>query len=183
MPDIDAGSVVYTHEQCVRQCLISIWTVLCIHEQCVWQCLISIRTVLCIDMSSVCSNAWYRYRQCYYRADSAKVWLSSVEKPDPPTKLNLAHKREDWVKNPKSTGAGALSQTVIHFNYMLIGLLYGYRDNKHPMNIGTHFDYNNHIVFISTHTKISTHMKKAPQTEVNLLIRLFQMCVCFSSTV
>ena len=105
-PSYYTDSVVYTHEQCVRQCLISI------------------RTVLCIHMSSVCGNAWYRYRQCYYRADSAKVWLSSVEKPDPPTKLNLAHKREDWVKNPKSTGAGALSQTVIHFNYMLISLLY-----------------------------------------------------------
>ena len=146
-------------------------------------------------MSGACGNAWYRCRQCcvytwavcavmpdsdtknfLYRADSAKVWLSSVEKPDPPTKLNLARKREDWVKNPKSTGAGALSQTVIHFNYLLIDCN---RDNKHPTNIGTHFDYNNHIVFISTHTKISTNMKKAPQTEVNLLIRLFQMCVCF----
>ena len=45
----------------------------------------------------------------------------------------------------------------------------------HPMNIGTHFHYNNLIVFISTHTKIGTPHKKAPvavQTEVNLLIRL-----------
>ena len=25
--------------------------------------------------------------------------------------------------------------------------------------MGTHFDYNNHITFISTNTKISTHMK------------------------
>ena len=32
------------------------------------------------------------------------------------------------------------------------------------MNIGTHFDYNNHIAFISTHTKISTHMKNTLQT-------------------
>ena len=29
------------------------------------------------------------------------------------------------------------------------------------MNTGTHFDYNNHIVFISTHTKIGTPHKKA----------------------
>ena len=29
------------------------------------------------------------------------------------------------------------------------------------MNIGIHFDYNNHIVFISTHTKIDTpHERK-----------------------
>ena len=28
------------------------------------------------------------------------------------------------------------------------------------MNIGTYFDYNNHIVFISTHTKIGTPQKK-----------------------
>ena len=44
------------------------------------------------------------------------------------------------------------------------------------MTIGTHFDYSNHIVFISTHTKISTPHEKAPvtmQMEVNLLIRLF----------
>ena len=42
----------------------------------------------------------------------------------------------------------------------------------HPMNIGTHFDYNNHIMFISTHTKISIPHEKAPvnvQTEMNLL--------------
>ena len=39
------------------------------------------------------------------------------------------------------------------------------------MNIGTLFDYNDHIMFISTHTK------KAPitvQMEVNLLSRLFE---------
>ena len=30
------------------------------------------------------------------------------------------------------------------------------------MNIGTHFDYNNHIAFISTHTKIGTPYEKAP---------------------
>ena len=30
------------------------------------------------------------------------------------------------------------------------------------LNIGTYFDYNNHIVFISTHTKIGTPYKKAP---------------------
>ena len=30
------------------------------------------------------------------------------------------------------------------------------------MNIGTHFDYNKHIVFISTHTKIGTPQEKAP---------------------
>ena len=38
------------------------------------------------------------------------------------------------------------------------------------MNIGTHFDYNNHIAFISTHTKIGIPHEKAPittQTEVN----------------
>ena len=44
------------------------------------------------------------------------------------------------------------------------------------MNIGTHFDYNHHIAFISIHTKISTHMhEKALQMEVNLLIQFFQM--------
>ena len=38
------------------------------------------------------------------------------------------------------------------------------------MNIGTYFDYNNHIAFIITHTKIGTPHKKAPvtvQMEVN----------------
>ena len=30
------------------------------------------------------------------------------------------------------------------------------------MNIGTYFDHNNHIVFISTHTKIGTPNAKAP---------------------
>ena len=43
--------------------------------------------------------------------------------------------------------------------------------------MGTHFDYNNHIAFISTDTKIGTPHEKAPvtmQTEVNLLIWLFQ---------
>ena len=30
------------------------------------------------------------------------------------------------------------------------------------MNIGTHFDYNTHIAFISTHTKIGTPHEKAP---------------------
>ena len=38
------------------------------------------------------------------------------------------------------------------------------------MNVGTQFDYNNHIAFISTHTKIGTPHEKAPitvQTEVN----------------
>ena len=52
-------------------------------------------------------------------ANLAEVWPSSVEKLDPPTKLNLARKREDWVKNPKSVGAGALSQTVIHFRLLI----------------------------------------------------------------
>ena len=43
--------------------------------------------------------------------------------------------------------------------------------------MSTHFDYNNHIAFINTHTKISTPHEKAPitaQTEVNLLIRHLQ---------
>ena len=38
------------------------------------------------------------------------------------------------------------------------------------MNIGNYFDYNNHIVFVSTHTKIGTPHEKAPvttQTEVS----------------
>ena len=35
-------------------------------------------------------------------------------------------------------------------------------ENKHPMNIGIHFDYNNHITFISTHTKIGTPHEKTP---------------------
>ena len=38
------------------------------------------------------------------------------------------------------------------------------------MNIGTHFDYDNHIVFVSTHTKIGTPHEKVPitaQTEVS----------------
>ena len=35
------------------------------------------------------------------------------------------------------------------------------------MNIATHFDYNNHIAFISIHTKIGTRYM---QTVVNLLI-------------
>ena len=45
------------------------------------------------------------------------------------------------------------------------------------MNIDTHFDYNNHITFISTHTNIGTPHEKVPvamQTKVNLLIRLFE---------
>ena len=45
------------------------------------------------------------------------------------------------------------------------------------MNIGTHFDYNNHIVFISTHTRIGIPHEKAHtrsvQMEMNFLIRLF----------
>ena len=39
------------------------------------------------------------------------------------------------------------------------------------MTIGTHLDCNNHIAFISTHTKIGT---RSVQTEVNLLIRQFR---------
>ena len=34
------------------------------------------------------------------------------------------------------------------------------------MNIVTYFDYQNHIVFISTHTKISTPREKAPVSQV-----------------
>ena len=34
------------------------------------------------------------------------------------------------------------------------------------MNIVTYFDYQNHIVFISTHTKISTPHEKAPVSQV-----------------
>ena len=30
------------------------------------------------------------------------------------------------------------------------------------MDIGTHFDYNNHIAFISTHTEVGTPHEKAP---------------------
>ena len=30
------------------------------------------------------------------------------------------------------------------------------------MNIGTHFDYNHHIAFISTHSKIGTPHEKSP---------------------
>ena len=55
------------------------------------------------------------------------------------------------------------------------------------MNISTHFDYNSHIVLISTPTKIGTPHKKAPvtvQTEVNLPIQLFSNVVAnFLSTV
>ena len=43
------------------------------------------------------------------------------------------------------------------------------------MNTRTHSDYNDHIVFKSTDTKIGTQHEKAPvaaQTEVNLLIWL-----------
>ena len=44
------------------------------------------------------------------------------------------------------------------------------------MNIrSTHFDYNNHIVFISTHTKIGTHMhEKAPTTVQTEVIQFFR---------
>ena len=44
------------------------------------------------------------------------------------------------------------------------------------MHIGTHFDYNKHIAFINTHTKIGTPHEKAPvitHMEVNLLIQFF----------
>ena len=44
------------------------------------------------------------------------------------------------------------------------------------MNIGTHLDYNNHIVFISTHTKVGTPHEKAPvtvQMEVNFVDSAF----------
>ena len=44
------------------------------------------------------------------------------------------------------------------------------------MNVGTHFDYNNHIAFLSTHTKIGTPHAKAPvtvQTEVNFADSVF----------
>ena len=44
------------------------------------------------------------------------------------------------------------------------------------MNISIHLDYNNHIAFISTHTKVGTPHEEAPvtvQTKVNLLIRFF----------
>ena len=44
------------------------------------------------------------------------------------------------------------------------------------MDIGTYFDYNKNIAFISTHTKIGIpHEKACMQTEVNVLIWLFQM--------
>ena len=59
------------------------------------------------------------------------------------------------------------------------------------MNIGTHFDYNNHITFISTHTKIGTPHEKAPvttQTGVNFADSAFSNVVvnnrqCLSPTV
>ena len=35
------------------------------------------------------------------------------------------------------------------------------------MNIGTHFDYDNHVAFISTHTKMGTLHEKAPDTAQN----------------
>ena len=44
------------------------------------------------------------------------------------------------------------------------------------MTIGTNFHYNNHIAFISLHTKTGTLYEKAPittQMEMSLLIRLF----------
>lgn len=51
------------------------------------------------------------------------------------------------------------------------------------MNIGTHFDYSNHIVFIGTLTnKHLAHIKRAPVIpEVNLLIQLFQTDLTFSN--
>ena len=48
------------------------------------------------------------------------------------------------------------------------------------MNIGTHFVYNNHIVPVSTNTKIGTPREKAPIPQIlsameeNLLIQLFE---------
>ena len=48
------------------------------------------------------------------------------------------------------------------------------------VTLGTHFDYNHHIVFISTHTKIGTHKEGTAKTEVNLLIRLFERSGYFS---
>ena len=42
------------------------------------------------------------------------------------------------------------------------------------MNIVTYFDYNNHIVFISTHTKIGTQHEKAPVSQV-LAIKAMEM--------
>ena len=48
------------------------------------------------------------------------------------------------------------------------------------MNIGTHFDYNNHITFIRSHTKIGTPHARSVQTEVNLLIWLFERSSYYS---
>ena len=35
-------------------------------------------TMLCIHMCSMCGNVWYWYWQCYYTADWAEVWPSTV---------------------------------------------------------------------------------------------------------
>ena len=48
----------------------------------------------------------------------------------------------------------------------------GTHRNKHPLNKGTHFDYNNFVTLISTHIKIGTPQEKAPvavQMEVNIV--------------
>ena len=63
-------------------------------------------------------------------------------------------------------------------------------ENKHPINIGTHFDYNNHIMFISTHTKIDTPYETiiAMWTKVNLPNQIsnvaanFHQCLSLSIT-
>ena len=45
-------------------------------------------------------------------------------------------------------------------------------------NIVTHFDYNNHIVFISTYTKIDTPHEKAPgDSAVSNVVATFQQCL------
>ena len=44
-------------------------------------------------------------------------------------------------------------------NYRKIEIISTHKNNP-PMNIGTHFDYNNHIVLISTHTEQAPHMKR-----------------------
>ena len=43
------------------------------------------------------------------------------------------------------------------------------------MNIGTHFNYNNHITFISTHTKIGIPHEEASIAVKMKVIRLFEL--------
>ena len=79
------------------------------------------------------------------------------------------------LENPGSTPACACCDWNWYCKIRTIGI-------HTTTNIGTYFDYNNYITFISIHTKIGTHIKgscnHATGSRIKLLMQLFK-CSCF----